>query len=413
MADVEYTFIRTWSGEPADAWVALWAAFVATGFRLSVPSHWAIRGELGSALTISGRNLPISMDAVFTGTEDGVVTVQIRLADNFSVPFTGVAVRRNVQQRFAEIERDLDSVLNGHAPVSPSVVPASPATHIQPVPQPPPTPAQAIQPLPVAGEPQNTSAFDTAKLGEQMGTALEKLTARTQETVAAVRRRGANEPWQKVEEVTFVGPTGEATVRASRIQAFTSISTMVERQPGALPEKLAGQLADFVQRLLAALDAAGAAGVTRVRHQVEPAERPVLEFLEQQARMREQLPVRTLHHCRDCGQEKVSNPDYKKLMDRNRKLQALAGAAGLTIRGGSVSPFLLVGALFRLKKLDPDYVCPRCQGMASDDSIATFCPSCGSLRSEAVLRICAKCDHDLRSTIDPIDLWHPAALEQG
>lgn len=344
---------------------------------------------------MSARNLPISVDAVFTGTDDGVVTVHVHLADNFSVPFAGAAVRRNVQQRFAEVERDLDAVLNGDPPLSS------------------PVPATAIKPPPVVGEPQSTPTFDTAKLGEQMGTALDRLTAKTQETVAAVRGRGASEPWQKVEEVTFVGPSGEATVKASRIQAFMSVSTMVERQPGVLPEKLALQLADFVQRLLATLDAAGTAEVTRVRHQVEPVDRPVLEFLEQQARMREQLPVRTLHHCRDCGQEKVSNPDYKKLIERNRKLQALTGAVGLTMRGGSVSPFLLVGALFRLKKLDPDYVCPRCQGMESDDSIATFCPECGSLRSEAVLRTCAKCDHDLRSVIDPLDLWQPAAIEQG
>jgi hypothetical protein len=246
-----------------------------------------------------------------------------------------------------------------------------------------------------------------------MGSALEKLTAKTQETVAAVRRRGASEPWQKVEEVTFVGPSGEATVDASRIQAFMSVATMVERQPGVLPEKLAGQLAGFVQQLRVTLDAAGTAEMKRVRHQVEPVDRPVLEFLEQQARMREQLPVRTLHHCLDCGHEKVSNPDYKKLMDRNRKMQALTGAVGLTMRGGSASPFLLVGALFRLKKLDPDYVCPRCQGMESDDSIATFCPECGSLRSEAVLRSCSKCDHDLRAVLGPLDLWHPAAVEQG
>jgi hypothetical protein len=412
MAEVEHTFVRIWTGDPAEAWAALWAAFEATGFRLSAPSHWAIHGELGSSVAMSARNLPISMDAVFTRTDDGVVTVHIHLADNFSVPFAGATVRRSIQQRFVEIERALDMGLSGTAHHS-HPGPASPTTDIQPPPQNTPTPAPAIQPPPAVGESQSTSAFDAARLGEQMGSALEKLTAKTQETVAAVRRRGPTEPWQKVEAVTFVGPSGEATVDASRIQAFMSVSTMVERQPGALPENLAAQLADFVQRLLAMLDAAGTAEVSRVRHQVEPVDRPVLEFLEQQARMREQLPVRTLHHCKDCGHEKVSNPDYRKLMDRNRKMQALTGAAGLTVRGGSVSPFLLVGALFRLKKLDPDYVCPRCQGMESDDSITTFCPECGSQRSEAVLRSCSKCDHDLRTTIGPLDLWHPAAIEQG
>ncbi len=250
------------------------------------------------------------------------------------------------------------------------------------------------------------------KLGSQAGAALSSLTAKTKETAAAVMGRGP-EPWQKVEAVTFVCPPDVATADAARIQAMASVATMVERQPGVLPEKLAAQLAAFALRLREALDAAGGADVVHVRYDVEPADRPVVEFMEQQARMREELPVRTLHRCCDCGHEKVSNPDYKKLMDRNRKLQALTGAVGLTMRGGSASPFLLVGALFRMKKLDPDYVCPRCQGMESDDRLATFCPECGSLRKEAVLRTCAKCEHDFRAAIGPLDLWQPAPLAGG
>ncbi len=240
------------------------------------------------------------------------------------------------------------------------------------------------------------------KLGSQAGAALSSLTAKTKETAAAVMGRGA-EPWQKVESVTFVCPPDVATADATRIQAMASVATMVERQPGALPEKLAAQLATFARRLRDALDAAGGADIAHVRHEIDATDRPVVEFMEQQARMREQLPVRTLHRCCDCGHEKVSNPDYKKLMDRNRKLQALTGAVGLTMRGGSASPFLLVGALFRMKKLDPDYVCPRCQGMESDDRLATFCPECGSLRKEPVLRTCSKCEHDFRAAIGPLE----------
>ena len=253
------------------------------------------------------------------------------------------------------------------------------------------------------------SSFDMGKLGSQAGAALSSLTAKTKETAAAVMGRGA-EPWQKVETVTFVCPPEVATADATRIQAMASVATMVERQPGVLPEKLGAQLATFARRLRDALDAAGEADIAHVRHEIDATNRPVVEFMEQQARMREQLPVRTLHRCCDCGHEKVSNPDYKKLMDRNRKLQALTGAVGLTMRGGSASPFLLVGALFRMKKLDPDYVCPRCQGMESDDRLATFCPECGSLRKEAVLRTCSKCEHDFRTAIGPLDLWQPAQL---
>lgn len=64
-------------------------------------------------------------------------------------------------------------------------------------------------------------------------------------------------------------------------------------------------------------------------------------------------------------------------------------------------PFVLVGTLFNLKRLDPDYVCPRCQGMDADEGLATFCPQCGDLRKEAVLRKCPKCHHDFLAGLAP------------
>ncbi len=471
MPVVERTFVRSWSGEPAEAVARMLATLQSAGFNLTAPTPWTLRGESGSQVAMSTSNVPVSVDVTVSPSADGPVSVHVRLADRFASPLVSPTVERDCEERFAEVERAVDAGLGLMAtaaavetptvplpppptaplppppaaplpppptqptptqptptqplppppdPVStpaapPGPPPAAPPSPPPPVSPPPPPPPPPVSPLPVsapavADQPTRSgSGLDIAGLGEQAGAAWAKLAAKTQATAtAASRRLRKAEAWQRVEEVVFANPPDVARADATRIQALVSVATMVERQPGSLPDKLSAQLDAFAERLMATLNAAGEAESTRVRYEIEPAERPVVDFLEQQARMREELPVRTLHHCCDCGHEKVSNPDYKKLIDRNRKLQALTGAVGLSFRGGAVSPFLLVGTLFRMKKLDPDYVCPRCQGMESDDSIATFCPDCGSLRKEAVLRDCAKCGHDFRADIGKIDLWHPS-----
>jgi hypothetical protein len=67
----------------------------------------------------------------------------------------------------------------------------------------------------------------------------------------------------------------------------------------------------------------------------------------------------------------------------------------------------------KIKKLDPDYVCTRCQSLDADTSVITFCPDCGERRQEPVLRTCPNCKHDFRKGILD-DFWHedpePAVL---
>ena len=71
-----------------------------------------------------------------------------------------------------------------------------------------------------------------------------------------------------------------------------------------------------------------------------------------------------------------------------------------------ISPFVLVGSIFRIADLDPDYVCPRCQGTDAEEMVVTFCPTCGDLRPEAALRSCAKCQLDLRSMLpEEASIW--------
>jgi hypothetical protein len=70
---------------------------------------------------------------------------------------------------------------------------------------------------------------------------------------------------------------------------------------------------------------------------------------------------------------------------------------------------VLVGKLLQLKQLDPNFVCPRCQGMDSDCGIVTFCPSCHARRDDTVLHACSTCHYDFRSGLARETLWHEAA----
>jgi predicted RNA-binding Zn-ribbon protein involved in translation (DUF1610 family) len=101
------------------------------------------------------------------------------------------------------------------------------------------------------------------------------------------------------------------------------------------------------------------------------------------------------------------NPDYQRLVDRNRKIRGLSGFLGATISSSGVSPFILVGRILPLVKMDPDYVCPRCQGLDADERVVVFCPNCGERRDEAALRTCRRCEHDFRAALEPETLWLP------
>ena len=155
-------------------------------------------------------------------------------------------------------------------------------------------------------------------------------------------------------------------------------------------------------------------GAGAPRLDVAAEEMPVVRFLWEQARIREALPLRTLQRCTTCRHEKVVNPDYKRLAERNRKIRGVGGAVGATFSpSAGASPFFLVGRLLPLAKLDPEYVCPRCQGLESDDRVIIFCPTCGERRDEAVLKTCRRCSHDFRGALEPEALWGKPEPEPG
>lgn len=204
--------------------------------------------------------------------------------------------------------------------------------------------------------------------------------------------------------VTLVLPEAYAEIDWTELQAMMTAGLLIATRPGALPERLAGEVGRVVATLETAAPPAGASPGT-VQIELDAAARPVIDFLSLQSELRGKLPLRTLQVCTTCRLEKVINPDFQKLQAKNRRLRILSTTVGGAISPHGVSAFLLIGRLAQLKLLDPDFVCPRCQGMTAESSLVTFCPRCGDRRAEAALRDCPHCKHDLRTEVTIGSLW--------
>jgi WD40 repeat protein len=161
-------------------------------------------------------------------------------------------------------------------------------------------------------------------------------------------------------------------------------------------------LDEFLKRIEPSLAAADG---TDVQIELSDSDQTALEFLHAQVRIRDALPVRIRHECPTCGTKTLSNPDHDVLVERSRKMSAISGI-GMAL-SGTASPFLMVGGLLKLRKIDPDFVCPRCKELESDDAPVTFCPGCKSQRDEAVLIACADCGHDFGAQVTEALSWQP------
>lgn len=250
---------------------------------------------------------------------------------------------------------------------------------------------------------------------------LEKLTGAVSEKGGAIGEtvsgwlggsKGGDTPtaWRGIQSVRFDGPTGSAVMDPDILQGLLAVAAMVMSQPASLPANLRKALEEFAAKVEHRMS------VQRwgeVLIPVSTEEKPVFEFMRQQAMMREHLPVRTVHRCRTCAFERITNPDYEQLKKRNETIQKAMGMVGASVSGRGISPFVLVGSIFKFKKLDPEYVCPRCQGLDAEERIVTFCPQCGDMRDEAALRICPKCKYDFRTLLNEEPIWQelPSPLE--
>jgi hypothetical protein len=239
------------------------------------------------------------------------------------------------------------------------------------------------------------NALTARAVGKGVGAAGKALEGSTDTTPKA---------WKGVDSVTFTSSAGVAVLTLAEAQADLGIAVMVVSHPGAMPANLTRDVEAFAASVEQTLTAAGgrAAFVD-----VSDAQRPVLEFVHQQAGIRSELPMRELHICRSCRLEKITNPEYQRIARRNEKIGDIVAGVGATIGKGGISPTFVLGQVFKLKRLDPEYVCSKCQGMEADERIVTFCPSCAELQRDVVLRLCPKCGFDFRTRAAKASMWAP------
>ena len=208
--------------------------------------------------------------------------------------------------------------------------------------------------------------------------------------------------WKGVDSVTFTSSAGVAVLTLAETQARLGVAVMVASHPGSMPPNLARD----VEALAAAIEIKlTAAGGKAASVEVPDAQLPVFDFLNQQAEIRSALPLRQLHICRSCRLEKITNPEYQRIAARNEKIGDIMAGVGATISKGGISPTFVLGQVFKLKRLDPAYVCSRCQGMEADERIVTFCPKCADLARDVVLRTCPKCKFDYRTLAGKAPVW--------
>jgi hypothetical protein len=232
---------------------------------------------------------------------------------------------------------------------------------------------------------EQTNALTAKAVGGAVGTAGKILDGSSETTPKA---------WKGVDSVAFSSSAGVAVLTLAETQAALGVAVLVVSHAGAMPANLTRDVETFAATVEQALTSAGG----RAAHvDVSDAQRPALDFLHQQATIRSELPMRELHICSTCRLEKITNPEYERIAARNEKIGDLVAGVGATISKGGISPTFVLGQVFKLKRLDPEYVCSRCQGMEADERVVTFCPSCAELQRDVILRLCHKCGFDFRT----------------
>uniref|UniRef100_UPI001CCF17B3 hypothetical protein n=1 Tax=Streptomyces sp. LS1784 TaxID=2851533 RepID=UPI001CCF17B3 len=227
--------------------------------------------------------------------------------------------------------------------------------------------------------------------------------ARVNERLSGGRRSTGPSLWEGIERIVFRSPAGFLAMDMVTARTLLAIPVMIGSRPDGVPSQLASDIA----RLAAVVEGRlGAGGLGSVEVAVAEEDRPAFEFLHRQFGIRSRLPVRTLCTCRDCRQTKVVNLDLKRLRQRKNRLKTIASVVQTTYENdGEPNPFLIFGSIFQQSKIDPDFVCARCESTVADEQPVTFCPRCGDMRTESVLDTCSECGHDFEALAGDQPVW--------
>lgn len=171
-----------------------------------------------------------------------------------------------------------------------------------------------------------------------------------------------------------------------------------------LPHSLAAALHSIKRKLWEALNLKGDARVVviPVKH------RSAIEFVMDQARIRDRLQLRHLITCEDCNHEWIISPDREVAAKKMKRLQELAGATSSAATLSPLSPFA-VGARLMASRSALSDACPRCQGDYLVRQPVVLCPGCKSLVRDLVLRTCSHpgCGFAFASLNDAKVAWDP------
>jgi hypothetical protein len=376
-------FDRTLAAPPNDVRVNVQNSLHTLGFELTTQQVTLIEGRRGHAVMgslMGAANMPVQITATLSSSDDRT-EVSIRLADHLASIGRTWGANTTYQRIFADVQQAIDA---GLAQLDAGAAPGF-------------APPRFTSKSGTVGALEATSRVTTDIAGSAV--------SRVNQMLSGGPRTRVPDSWKQLDTVVLCSDEGAARLELEELQAHLAVAVLISTQPGSLPPVLAAQVEALATRIEEALNNAGANRYVEIP--ISDDEEPVVEFLHQQARMRQQFAVRTLHRCRTCKFEKITNPDLERLQKRNSRLRAFGGSVGTSFGKSGMSPFILVGTLLRFAKLDPDYVCPRCQGTDAEAMVVTFCPDCGSLRTEAALRICAKCQLDMRTKLAPDQVWAP------
>ena len=202
---------------------------------------------------------------------------------------------------------------------------------------------------------------------------------------------------------------GDEAARLSRREADACgqrAAGILERRAEFNSEQVA-QLEAFLDALTAAL---AVTELLDTRVEVDAGDRPVLEFLDTQRRLRDTLPPRLLRTCQTCHSQTLVNPEYETRIAKARRQQKMArgvGDAAMLLAGG-VMPLVRRGAgLLSNTPNVPSFVCGTCKGLDADDADVWLCSKCHRPCQGVVLAHCSACGHDLRGVIEGDSLWQP------
>ncbi|MCD6361653.1 MAG: hypothetical protein J7M38_12425 [Armatimonadetes bacterium] len=113
------------------------------------------------------------------------------------------------------------------------------------------------------------------------------------------------------------------------------------------------------------------------------AEAELYNLAGRQAELREGLETRVLRVCESCRYQRIYNPEYEKMVAQQNQLDSLL-----------MLPRNALMALSRLRRAQPKFVCPRCQGMKASERTIVLCPNCGTPNMDLLLTTCGKCGYD-------------------